>query len=92
MKDAPIIFVMERGFCIVGRIADESTLEITLDDVSVIRIWGTENGLGELAMKGPLSNTRLDREPNGTIINKLCCYRRLPCDAAKWDKYPREQK
>lgn len=85
-----MIFVMERGFVLVGRIADESPLEITLYDVSVVRIWGTTKGIGELAMKGPLSGTQLDREPNGTIINKLCCYRRIPCDAAKWDKYPRE--
>ncbi len=90
MKAAPLIFVMERGFILVGRVADETTLEFTLDDVSVIRVWGTTKGLGELAEKGPLTSTQLDREPDGTIINKLCCYRRMKCNAAKWDKYPRE--
>ncbi len=90
MKEAPIIFVMERGFVLVGRIADETTLEITLRDVAVIRSWGTTKGLGELAMKGPLSNTIFDPEPDETIINKLCCYRRIPCNEAKWNKYPKE--
>ncbi len=90
MKDAPTIFVMERGFCIVGRVIDETTFEITLDDAAVIRTWGTTKGIGQLAISGPLSGTALDQEPNGTIINKLCCYRRLPCVAAKWEKYPRE--
>lgn len=53
------IVVADRGFVYVGR------LEITPDwcivtDAKNVRYWGTTNGLGELALKGPTSKTKLD--------------------------------
>lgn len=32
-----------------------------LSNASVIRRWGTTNGLGELALNGPTGNTKLDK-------------------------------
>ena len=87
MKKAPFIFVCERGFVIVGRIASEDTLTITLNDVAVVRRWGTTRGLGQLAMEGPLLETILEPEPDGTTQGRMSVYRQIPCDQKAWSKY-----
>lgn len=90
MKEAPFIFVMQRGFVLVGRIADEQCNDaflISLKDVAVVRRWGTSKGLGELATKGPLANTILEPEPDGTEIARMAIYRKIPCNQKEWSKY-----
>lgn len=58
------IAVLDRGFIYVGlcRMVD-GMLEIT--QAQCVRRWGTTNGLGELAMNGPTTSTKLD--PAGTV-------------------------
>lgn len=51
----------------------------TLDDVAVVRRWGTTKGLGQLAQEGPTVNTKLDPEPDGVEITRRAIYRRIPC-------------
>lgn len=58
------IVVAERGWVFVGTVT-RCGGDYVLDDASVIRIWGTNNGLGELAIKGKQSKTMLD--PCGTV-------------------------
>lgn len=58
------IIIGERGWVFVGDVRREEG-DYILDNASCIRVWGTTNGLGELATKGKLSGTKLD--PCGTV-------------------------
>ena len=63
--DSPVkIVVLQRGWVAVGRYGIVRDSEHVLRDASVIRIWGTSKGLGEL-VSGPTSKTVLDKA--GTI-------------------------
>jgi hypothetical protein len=64
------IVVADRGFVYVGRVTWDGEFA-TVEDAKNIRYWGTTNGLGELALNGPTSKTKLD--PVGTA--------RIPCRA-----------
>lgn len=57
------ICILQRGWIMVGDFKREGN-DCTLTNASVIRIWGTTKGLGEIALNGPTSSTRLD--PCGT--------------------------
>lgn len=76
------IAVLDRGFVYVGQCAQgESGLTIT--GASCVRRWGTSAGLGELAMKGPQPNTKLDlagtvHAPMSSVIHLI------DCDPAAW--------
>ena len=64
-SESPIkIVVLQRGWVAVGRYQAQSDTEHLLQDASVIRIWGTTKGLGELR-SGPTSKTVLDKA--GTV-------------------------
>jgi hypothetical protein len=57
------IVVLQRGWVVVGRVHRDGD-ELTITDSSVIRRWGTTQGIGELA-NGPLADTVLD--PAGVV-------------------------
>lgn len=60
------IVVMDKNFVSVGvytRVADG----VVLENAHVIRRWGTERGLGQIAAEGPTSNTILDKTPRQEI-------------------------
>lgn len=59
-----VIAILDRGWVFVGR-ATESPSSVTLEHADCIRRWGTGAGIGELALKGPQRETRLD--PAGTM-------------------------
>lgn len=52
------IAVLDRGFVYVGRVSVDGDFFV-LTHAKNIRVWGTENGLGQL-VSGPTSKTRLD--------------------------------
>jgi hypothetical protein len=52
------IAVLDRGFVYVGEISWQGEW-MKIENAKNIRVWGTENGLGQLK-DGPLSNTKLD--------------------------------
>lgn len=85
------IYVMERGFVLVGtpRPAQpgEDPLRIVLEKCAVVRRWGTTQGLGELAVKGPLAGTILDPEPPGVKLGVRAIYREIPCDEEAWRQW-----
>ena len=56
------ILVLQRGWVVVGDVEKTET-EVKINNCSVIRVWGTSKGLGELAEKGPRGNTKLDPCP-----------------------------
>jgi hypothetical protein len=78
------IVVLQRGWVVVGRVAEESDKELRIEKSSVIRRWGTTKGLGELAANGPTNNTVLD--PCGTVrAHPLAVVMQIDCAEGKWD-------
>lgn len=78
------IIVLQRGWVIVGRYFRRGT-ECRAEDSYVIRRWGTTNGLGELATKGPLTDTKL--EPSGlSEFHRSAEVLTLRCEESKWVK------
>lgn len=56
---APQIAVLDRGFVYVGYCRLDGDI-LTITNAHNIRRWGTANGLGELALNGPLPNTKIN--------------------------------
>ena len=83
-SDSPIkIVILQRGWCMVGRMERKEN-ECKLYDASVIRIWGTTKGLGEIAKDGPTSTTKLD-PCNGVVeFDYLTVVACISCDERKW--------
>ncbi|KKW45607.1 MAG: hypothetical protein UY96_C0017G0008 [Parcubacteria group bacterium GW2011_GWB1_56_8] len=54
-----VIGILQRGWVVVGYCTEQSDC-VVFDSASVIRVWGTSHGLGEIALKGPTPNTILD--------------------------------
>ena len=78
------IVILQRGWVMVGRFSREGN-DCTLTDASVIRVWGTTKGLGEIALGGPTSTTKLDKA--GTVqFDYLTTVAILSCEESKWEK------
>ena len=62
-----VIVIATAGHVFIGNVTrmDLTTFGISLTDASVIRVWGTTRGLGEIALGGPTKETILD--PIGEI-------------------------
>jgi len=63
-KQAKIV-VLTQGFVVAGLVEEHTTGALTIYAASVIRLWGTTKGLGELAFNGPTQKTVLD--PAGIV-------------------------
>jgi hypothetical protein len=69
------IIIGERGWVFVGDVARDGG-DYILSNASVIRVWGTKNGIGQLAKEGKQPSTILD--PCGTVrIPELAVIARL---------------
>jgi hypothetical protein len=80
------IVILQRGWCMVGRFERDGS-ECKLYNASVIRKWGTQNGLGEIAANGPTEDTVLDACNNGNApveFDYLTVVACLPCMEDKW--------
>jgi hypothetical protein len=76
------IAILQRGWVMVGRFSKDGE-QCRLDNAHVIRVWGTTNGLGELALNGPTSSTKLD--PSGVVtFHELTLVALMDCRDAKW--------
>jgi len=77
------IVVLHRGWVVVGRLqphGDEP--ERVLTNASVIRVWGTTRGLGELAA-GPTKDTILDKA--GVVrYHELAAVLTIDCEDTAW--------
>lgn len=78
------IVVLQRGWVVVGDVAEDTDNLVRLENAAVVRRWGTSAGLGELAAKGPRPNTVLDACPDGIKAHPLAIVLRMPCEAAAW--------
>ena len=56
------IVVLQRGHVVIGDLSKKGNY-FYLKDGSIIRRWGTTDGLGEIAINGPTSSTTLDKIP-----------------------------
>ena len=76
------IVILNRGWVVVGDYSEEGENGL-LENASVIRKWGTTKGLGELAEKGPLSDTILDSSPD-IRFNRLTMVARIDVNTKNW--------
>jgi len=79
------ILVIEHGNVIYGHyeISDDDDM-ITVKDGKVIRRWGTERGLGELAANGPRPDTVLDPLNRDTWVSKKSLIFVIDCEPEQW--------
>jgi len=76
------IVVYQRGWVAIGKYSEEGE-KCILRDAYIIRQWGTEDGLGQLALKGKQSGTKLEK--TGTIrALKLTTVNIIDCIDSKW--------
>jgi hypothetical protein len=76
------IVILQRGWVMVGRFRQDGQ-QCTLDNTSVIRTWGTSKGLGQLALEGPTSSTKLD--PVGHVeFHELTMVARINTAESLW--------
>lgn len=77
------IIVLQRGWVMIGRLERDGS-ECKLHNAKVIRNWGTTKGLGEIALGGPTSSTKLD--PCGGVVefDYLTVVCAISCDESKW--------
>ena len=76
------IIVLQRGWVVVGDV-EKSETEIKINNCSVIRVWGTSQGLGEIASNGPTKNTKLDPCPP-IIVHPLSVVLYMNVNEGKW--------
>lgn len=76
------IIVLHRGWIVVGNVFTSQD-EVLVEGGHVIRRWGTTEGLGELALKGPLPETKLDKIPT-LRVHKLGVVLTLDCAQDRW--------
>lgn len=82
-KSSIKIIILQRGWVVIGKYSEEENDMCVLVDAYVIRSWGTSKGLGELALKGKQTNTKLDK--TGTIrFHKLTSVGIIDCVEDKW--------
>ena len=77
------IVILQRGWVMVGRFSREGS-DCVLRDASVIRLWGTEQGLGQLAENGPTSKTKLDRCHGKVQFDWLTVVAPIGCKESSW--------
>jgi hypothetical protein len=76
------IVVVDRGYVYVGSVVSDDRYT-TITNALNIRKWGTTRGLGELAIEGPKSETKID--PVGTVrIPARAVISIIDTEAAKW--------
>ncbi len=78
------IVVLPRGWVVIGRVFKEGS-NVRICDAYVIRIWGTEHGLGQIAIDGPTKKTILDKATTMTTHERTVIYM-LDVDQDKWKK------
>ena len=92
------IVVLQRGWVVVGDVEtpepvtsdtegfvalDSLSSEVVITDASVIRRWGTNAGIGQLALEGPQSRTVLDKV--GTVrVHELAIVLSIDVDEKAW--------
>jgi len=85
-KDLDIrIVVLQRGWVLVGEFSEQGE-KCHIKNGAVIRLWGTDKGLGQIAFDGPQDGTILDKEPESEFhISQVI--RTIKCEKPElWQK------
>lgn len=77
------IVVLQRGWVVVGKMTKQNN-RCELTEASVIRRWGTSNGLPELVECGPLPETKLEKATHPIRFHYLTSILTLEC-GPKWN-------
>lgn len=77
------IVILQRGWIMVGYF-ERSGNDCKLSKASVIRSWGTTKGLGEIALGGPTSSTKLDKCHGLVEFDYLTVVAQVACEESKW--------
>lgn len=78
------ILVLQRGWVVIGNVTEnKESGQVEIRNGSVIRIWGTTKGLGEL-VNGPTKDTKLDPVPSLIEVHPLTIISRISVNASKW--------
>src|SRR3990167_216772 len=80
-----VIAVASAGWVFVGQVGNGAPEYLLLEQASVIRLWGTTRGLGELSMTGPTQGTLLDPVGCVWISRPTHLLFLLPCDRQRWN-------
>lgn len=83
-KDVRIV-VMRDGNIVVGTVSKSDSFALYLVNTSVIRTWGTEHGLGQLAIEGKQKATVLDACGSVTIPKQSIVFM-INCTHPSWFK------
>ena len=79
------VVILQRGWVSVGYLKKKGH-DCILEKSAVIRNWGTSNGLGEIVLNGPTSNTKLDKS-GVTRFHELTSIAIMECNKDKWEKH-----
>jgi hypothetical protein len=79
------IVILQRGWVMVGKL-ERNGSECKLYNASVIRRWGTDKGLGQLAEFGPREETILDKCYGVVEFDYLTVVATIAIDESKWKK------
>lgn len=77
------IVILQRGWVMVGYF-ERNGNDCKLSKASVIRSWGTTKGLGEIAVGGPTSSTKLDKCHGLVEFDYLTVVAQVACEESKW--------
>jgi len=77
------IVVLQRGWVMVGRF-ERNGSDCKLHNAANIRKWGTTKGLGEIALGGPTSDTKLDKTHGLVQFDYLTVVLTIDCEESKW--------
>lgn len=78
------IVILPRGHVAIGDFSQDG-VNCKLTNAAIIRIWGTKNGLGELAQNGKQPNTILDPCPT-LRFHEATIIARMDVNEEKWPK------
>lgn len=77
------IVILQRGWVAVGHYFREG-VNCRLENCAIIRRWGTTMGLPELAEKGALKETVLEKCKFPIRFHRAAEVATLDCDSSKW--------
>lgn len=79
------IIIGESGWCFVAKM-ELLGKYVRCTGSSVIRVWGTTNGLGQIALHGPTAETKLDKCGTLRILEtKVVAF--MDCVQEHWEKH-----
>lgn len=81
-KQKLMIAILDRGWVFIARVS-ESPSAISLSNAACIRYWGTTKGIGQLALEGPQSGTKID-EVGTVTVPRTAIIALIDAVEAKW--------